>query len=227
MNFAITHNRTLDWKNMSHFSNQACSSLKNWDVFKKNVKKWDQCFNIGYFDYRAELKRISLESFKATGIPIVDRNELSDDSIVLPTDDDDWFHPDIKQYLDEFFKSGLQVVRWNGWLYDCNRKETFINSDTWRGTQHTTPSSNEHAFLKTCSPPRGHTNRPRKCFKIDQALSIWVRHPASFCDLQRDINILKRFKKLKESSIPLELEWARNYIESLRDIRLHLNIKML
>jgi hypothetical protein len=66
------------------------------------VKKWNSSgLNMSYFQFRHELKNIAVRSWISCSDVIVHNHEynlkLSDEDIIIPVDDDDWFSPEISK----------------------------------------------------------------------------------------------------------------------------------
>jgi hypothetical protein len=136
--------------------------------------------------------------------------------IVLPTDDDDWYHPDIKSRLEPFFQDEtLPILQWQGWVYNSKYTEAFHKHES---TAYV--GSNEYAIR--CEATEGeikdHADIPKDYFKTTEPLSIWVRHLGSLWDNQ--LGGFRLNPELKLSPIPDEIEWATEYIEMLRSIDL-------
>jgi len=91
MEFVILIVRTLDWVNIDAFP-WPCCEAKRWQRFIGRVEHWNRNFSINYFNYRARLKEISLKSFEATGIPIVECAHYEEASEFL--NKNNWYHPD-------------------------------------------------------------------------------------------------------------------------------------
>lgn len=64
---------------------------------------WDQTFTTRYVDFRRRLNQLQQENLQEVPFDrVVNQYDyVRDDSVVVPTDDDDWFHPDIVSVLQE------------------------------------------------------------------------------------------------------------------------------
>lgn len=81
-------------------------------IMKGNKKIWDEKFNLNLFEFRHRIQEIHLDNVHDAGMVCIDEfSELIDtiehDDIVIPSDDDDFFHPQIRDYLKKF--NGLMV----------------------------------------------------------------------------------------------------------------------
>lgn len=82
--------------------------------FLPRVDLWDATFNLPYVDFRAELRRIAqLNLARVAGARVTtDWDAIPDGALVLPTDDDDWFAPDIVTTLEHAQRPGAVGYRW-------------------------------------------------------------------------------------------------------------------
>lgn len=82
------------------------------------VKLWDRTLAVSFFETRQAMKEISLENFRSvsgaslTGLSDAGRL-LRPDAFYLFTDDDDWYHPDIAQTLQQFNPRKRAAIQWN------------------------------------------------------------------------------------------------------------------
>ena len=83
---------TLDWKHARY------DDLKT-PFIRQVARLWDATFSVNYVDCRARLKEIALNNHKLLSEVQVheferfDSRYLQPGDIILPCDDDDWFHP--------------------------------------------------------------------------------------------------------------------------------------
>ena len=102
--------RTKIWAEQYEFSNDIY-----FNIWKSNhiAKMWDETFNISYVDFRKQLNCIQQENIKEIAFDnVINQFEYFDNntSIMVPTDDDDWFHPNIISKLLSFCKP---IMFWN------------------------------------------------------------------------------------------------------------------
>lgn len=92
-------------------------------VRKNCLQIWDRCLSIPYCAYRQKLFEISWGTWVATGMQVVRGGwkELSSclptldpNDWIVPTDDDDWLHPDLGKLLEQ--ESG-DFVRWDSLVF--------------------------------------------------------------------------------------------------------------
>lgn len=232
MEIVVVVRKTLDWRNLTEFSHKGFNY--GWDNFLKNVDRWNENFNLSYFEYRQSLKEIALESLKKTKIPIFvgdvklffKNNKHNKNLFVIPIDDDDWLHPNIKYYL----KYG-DIVRWQNWIYNIIYYKEIIKPFDGFGNSNVFGSNEYMVNLSKSALPflLNHgalTNQ--NSIKVNECLSVWVRHPGSYLHLSENEKCLIN-PKCNYSSIPNQLEWATPYIENVRKINLKYkssNLKM-
>lgn len=61
------------------------------------MKIWNQAFRHNFCEFRAKLKEISLSNWPLHWTEEIDPK---DNDLIIPTDDDDWFHPALGMFLD-------------------------------------------------------------------------------------------------------------------------------
>lgn len=104
--------RTQDWRKVHTVSIQ--KPFDNTGI-RKGIKEWGETYKISYWEYRHRIKEIAMRSWEdfssnivvGQGYKIV--KEIKDDQFVVPTDDDDWFSPHLR---DALLKSNAEFVWW-------------------------------------------------------------------------------------------------------------------
>jgi hypothetical protein len=181
MKLVIYIKHTQDWLNCSykdlHFPHVV-----------PHIKLWNSIYTLPYFEYRAALKEIALENWDKVSTNIVtDLNDIEDDDIIIPTDDDDWLHEDLAGLVNEDF----EFIYWG-----CLCHNTVDGGiEDWYA-HHNTLCSNNFAFrghvLRTFSriscDPRDHArvmqvvlaeHNDRMVDWRDRHLSCYNYHPGS------------------------------------------------
>lgn len=144
---------------------------------------WDQTFTMRYANFRRRLNEIQQENLREVRFDhVVNQYEyVRDDSIVVPTDDDDWFHPDLVPILQE----RPEPTYWN-----------FINYTEGRiYVQNTAHDKMMFAYetnnYSLANPPNDlilrdhcHANQSLKGTHIDVCLSVHNRSMASLSILR-------------------------------------------
>lgn len=184
-----------------------------------NLYKWDAKMRMSLPAYRAKLAERSSSSWGNTNMPVVRQGETSMFRWVVPTDDDDIFHPDLRACLDNAVKEGEpRIIHWDCWFYfpctahTCYYNATFgkvsIEAWKWLGSNAYAVSGNEgwELMINHCEATRLLQSGVKSVY-IDRALSVWVRHPASMYSLcVSDLDKLPM--KMCEEKCPKEIEWA-------------------
>jgi len=179
-------------------------------AFRDRVALWNKDYLPTYFDYRSKIKSIARKSWELTGLEIVDLEDVNQfyrDVIYIPTDDDDWFCPDISEQLNDL---SSDAVYWNDWKW-C--KNVFDQNGQVSSNGYVVPGSvakksllEEHGFFKGFE-------------KVDANLSLWLRHFGSWCYLSRDMS----FVDINSQNLPKELSWAQPYWDEFCKIKITLN----
>lgn len=223
MEFQIKVRQTEDWFNLtescffenykskfeygSNFGNDKTPE-KHFNNFKENVILWNKRYTPNFFQYRHQIKKIALDNWNDTKIYVNYDNNIIKDVVYLPTDDDDWFKPDIKKELEQIFeKYDINLVVWNGLCLNNNSIKKYKKI-----------SSNGYAFrnifdkkiLKYHCFPELYLNEIFTS-KINEELSVWIRHSASWCILSQNFNIQTKFN----INYP---NWSIPYVEKLNSI---------
>jgi hypothetical protein len=99
--------RTKEWNEQYVFSDQ-------WVGFWRAdylAQVWDSTFTMPYRTFRRRLRELQEQNFVDVGFArIINQYEYyPDHSLVVPTDDDDWFHPDVVRAV----KDSTGPVYWN------------------------------------------------------------------------------------------------------------------
>lgn len=124
----------LDWGSLTEESflhQEECSnsaramSVDQKQAFLKSIRLWNRTFGLSYFAYRQRLKEIAELSWtRIRNLDLVVRRQdlftvldRLDRYIVLPVDDDDWFHPDVADVLRQHWQPGIDAFHWPDGLY--------------------------------------------------------------------------------------------------------------
>lgn len=184
----------------------------------RNIRAWNSCLNVSFAKYRQRLKEIAIKSWLETKLPISDSND-----IVCPTDDDDWFHPKLHDYIQEGFSNPkINLVYWDCGRYLAanfgNNSNTIISTD-WNQMNYY--GSNGYAVrnLNLAEIKNDHVEA-KKHFQpnntgvlyIDKPLSVWVRHLGSTCLLYSHRIKIENFNKIYLPKIDKKYLWAEKYV---------------
>ena len=109
MNVTCYIRRTKKWAEQYEFSDIYDDFWKASHI----AKVWNETFNIDYINFRKQLGLIQQENIREVAFDnIVNQYDYvgNNSTIVVPTDDDDWYHPDVVFILREHCKP---VMFWN------------------------------------------------------------------------------------------------------------------
>jgi len=138
--------QSVDWANMTKekFLSQYFPYAQNYWNYAKNkvfetMKIWDENLNISYFDYRAELKKITFKNLKLINCDIIENNyiDFKKYSLFIPMDDDDWLSPDVFEEIKRHQETNKNVdvffwnhttLNWNGEIKIYKEKKLFSNN---------------------------------------------------------------------------------------------------
>ncbi len=106
MKIIIFVNNSVDWQSMTE--EKFMSQKLSWPVQNiwPLIETWNQLFQIKYFEFRKKMHEIAVnnwsfcDSIARSDAELLKELESSPaDTIVLPTDDDDWYHPQFKDLI--------------------------------------------------------------------------------------------------------------------------------
>lgn len=237
MRFIIFIRQKIDWEKISEdeFKSQDEKST----IYKLNnssidlLKTWEDMFSCKFTEFRREMKNIAYKQNCKCNIEILQGKEeiekemeREEDAYILPTDDDDFFHPDIFSKLNQI-KSENGIILWpEGWVMGSKAFKTRPPS---RGTGTNTYAIKK-STLRTVNKDlqwrlvRHHGSVQRvlysdlsikdfidTCEFIDEPLSVSNRHVGTITLWQNTINkpqevhqkILKRY--FEYTSFDLEI----------------------
>lgn len=215
-----------------------------------NVPHWNKVSSLSWFEYRRKLKKICMKAIEGLDVPILyfgmDHSVnildiISDDDFVLPTDDDDWFHPGIEHFVKQH--SNCEVLLWDTVVNQTARRYAIHNFYEWH--PHDVAGTNGYAlrgsYLKRYFKKSGHVNSLMshgevlrharfadadvKDLRKDYRMSCYNWHPGSMSAMNviKDyMHVLKLFP-CNEPYLPTHLDWLNppywkiiDLIQSLR-----------
>lgn len=75
------------------------------------LNTWNRIFNIDYVSFRRSLREIQKINLREVKAPVIDLYDFEEfDGYVMPTDDDDWYHPNV---VDAVLSCNEQYVYWD------------------------------------------------------------------------------------------------------------------
>ena len=182
---------------------------------------WDKWYSMTWFQYRHKVKQISLSNWKFPCVHSI--KEIEEDDIILPSDDDDWFHPIIEDFLTDNMRDN-DVLWWphvvNKSLFNykvfryCHPYICGSNSYAFRGSVINKVSSGwrlalDHSHvLKLCE------ESSLKVAKAKIALSVYNKHcgsAGSFAQISDPLDVIKMVPKGKPRELPSKFHWMEPY----------------
>lgn len=124
MKFRIVLRKTEDWdklnfKKFSSCTNHHTMRFPEWEKrYLSIVRRWEY-LNINYFQYRHMLKKMVMDRWNIPWVSCEDASSIDQkDVILLPTDDDDCYHPNIANVIAESFEDTKVNLVW--WKTCCH-----------------------------------------------------------------------------------------------------------
>jgi hypothetical protein len=103
----IAVRRTLNWSDLAEVEAGLVPA------FRAKYDMWNATLTMPYHEFRQRLTAIAEESFRAvTGVTVSSWNDVPDEDIVVPVDDDDWFHPEMSAHLRRAFDPQATGYLW-------------------------------------------------------------------------------------------------------------------
>lgn len=228
--------RTEDWKNVEY------EKLQAFNVERLSVEGvriwWDKVSSVRWFDFRAEMKRIAMSSWKLP-ILFMPPDEifklLEDDDFVIPTDDDDWYHPDLNRLITENIEDA-EYAEWNPGViqtaFHCNfhdwfrcHKETASCGFVIKGSLLRRMDPSKRRVLL-----RGHTEASRYSLECNAVMKKWEQFNWSMYNwhfgsisaigMSRgwEAEVENLFPKRKLPPLPSKYEWCRPQYEDFKSL---------
>ena len=169
------------------WSGCAYTNIGDHDGALRNLRWWEENMHVPFPTYRAQIADVAEESWCATGMSTQYERHAGDAHWVVPTDDDDLYHPDLLNYISEAIDTHEpRLVHWDCWCYMPCTAHCFYSGRAF----YRSPLLGSNAYAVNAAEDAdviyNHCDATRlfmsgvKVTSIDKALSIWVRHPASF-----------------------------------------------
>lgn len=216
---------------------------RNKDRFAQYITAWDNKLNMPYFKFRHEIKVLSEANWAAIDnldmivkdldlLPNV-LSAIQEDYVILPTDDDDWYNPEISSVLEN--NEGQDAACWQMAIYAATVPEKLIlrknpgygtNSYAiYRSGWDKMSENGKASCLKRHTFAGGKLKRG-KCVinNIRECLSAWNR---TLTSLTISRNPGKAIKKLEEritrnvkktNYSDKATRWTKPYVNSLKKL---------
>ena len=204
-----------------------------------NVRHWNHWCSLSWFEYRQRLKEICFGAIESLEIPLLyfgmkgsqqAISVMEDDDFVVPTDDDDFFHPDIEQFVLD--NSDCDVLLWDSVVnqsvchYGLHKYSKFhsiagTNSYALRGSylKHKTEASmTKHgAVIEQAKKLKANIKDLRQTHEM----SCYNWHPGSMSAINafRDyLDFPKLFPRNKPLSLPSHWQWLEPWYGQVIDL---------
>lgn len=215
--------------------------------FLRAIRLWNRTFALSYFAYRQRLKEIAeLNWTRMQNLDLVVRRQdlfsvldWLGHCIVLPVDDDDWFHPDVANVLRRHWRPDIDAFHWPDGLYRSVPFQDRFDQPTnqqrlvvrhWPGDFATNDYALTQSGLRRCGPQEKHRvlafhwaagkafhrSGVNRCY-LDRPLSASNKSLASATNLKALVDrslIVRNVPHLlrRTTNIPPPLQWATDYV---------------
>jgi hypothetical protein len=175
-------------------------------------KLWSETFGIDYFSFRLTMSQIAMKQNKLVKnarivVGLENLRELLEDNkeyYICPTDDDDWFHPDLYLTSRQFEDPNVGFAQWNTVKYFLPSKFYIVKNDGKNFDQSSNQLMFSKKFIKQNLQLKKINNllsrhwqakflNKENLKKIDLNLSIKNNHIAHVVNV---LNALNNFEKL-------------------------------
>lgn len=164
MNLILYYRDNIPWHNtnMESYTNSGAFGYTQYNPkLLSLVKRWNDTFNISFFSFRNKLKRISRishanipnikivigerEVWARGNIHKIDMSFLEgEDFIIIPSDDDDWLHPQVFEEILKYKNSPM--ISWDHVIFRLNSLG-YDNNAFWQaGAAKIFEYSDAHCF---------------------------------------------------------------------------------
>jgi len=208
--------KTTDWNSMSLDTlNPAVTNLTK---LKAGINVWNNTFKTNYFNYRSQLKEISKSNWSQYNT--TDLSSVNEDSWIAPTDDDDWFGPEISP------QENAEFIYWRTLIYVPVSKSSHLNCTD----ENDQPASNGYAVRGSLFNRMSEEDKIKilqehqKSLKIakkysnlitfvPQVWSIYNLHPGCAHVLKSVTNKNQLIELFKNEPPESPLRWSKTYTD--------------
>ena len=234
--------RTLPWDDKAYVEAHLVERAR------RLAKVWDQTFHLEYHEYRYRLKEIAADSLRAVrGTRIAALEEIPDGAIVVPTDDDDWFAPDLAEQIQAHYNPERSCLLWRHYTIELPRRlrERLLSLWRLRVKRTLTCRTNNYALVKSPTSMSGFGSHGAgsRYFDANKALvqrlplhlNVQNRNLSSKSIGKRDpkpptpANLIERYRRFVAlyagRKLPSEVAWARPYLNQVAKLTSELKLR--
>jgi len=236
----IVVRRTTEW------SNEAVVRAQLPERLRRPVELWNATFGLPYHQFRLELTRIAqLNRSRIEGISCVPRDAVPAGAIVVPTDDDDWFAPELAHTLQAAVDGRYAGYYWSSLFIEVPISLAHRLGLARRAIYPRTPpkwlcTTNNYAVaISAATAPlvdnHMHASdwfvaHPGAVRRLDACLSVMNRTLASHTSLAnigsraRLVAKFRRYCRIYRRPLPTQLAWCEPYVAMMRDLMAGLRV---
>jgi hypothetical protein len=220
-------------------------------AFARKVAVWDDTFAVSYREFRHEVHRIAQWNLSnVRDAVLAEWEEIPDEALVAPVDDDDWFSPEVacvlarawdsealacvwtSSFLEVPIDLGHQIFLWRRSLFPSTAPRWLCSTNSYAARKR--PDTALLLQKHTVASERFGGPDARLVRRIDERLSLMNRTLASQTSLAflrptiRRSELLRkwrRYRRLYERPLPPELAWARPYADCMSELMRRLSVK--
>lgn len=236
MELILVTTTTEDWHNFENVKTfQDYATSKGWcrstnqsyEQFFERLKQWEETLSPSFFEVRTQMKEIAEKNWSRLDCEVYrsDRGpDFNKDTIVIISDDDDWYNPAVIEDVKEVFRErdDIDIVYWDCWQYSTFSVEKFIKNDSIIGSNC---FALRGGFHWNCYSAGAHTrihdnfDKEKIMYLPNKELSLWNVHLASYSILSSmsSKDGIEKYGIMsdKRAVRPSHLDWAKKEIEEL------------
>jgi len=236
--------KTLDWQDESAFYSQLSPA------FAPKVDAWNRTFRMPYHLFRHAIRMVAIRNHESVvGLTASAWESIPDGAVVVPSDDDDWFAPDLTEWISRRMAHDDYGIHWTQSVLEvpinamhrarlCARAVFPWMRPKWLC------ATNSYAIRKTSdvTVAVSHVAASRRfgsgdvCVSfIPQKLSIHNRSLASITSMgfgkpTISTALLRRkadeYRRLYDQPLRAkELEWAKSEVAAMKDVMAELTLR--
>lgn len=223
---------SVDWTDESAFRRQLSRD------FAPKVALWDATFTLPFHVFRHRVWSIARRNHEAVaGAALASWDAIPEGALVLPTDDDDWFAPDVAttlaaseggraigyrwpsrwvevptSRLHAFYLFRRRLFPWLPFKYFCSTNNYALVKGEWSAELLRAHVPASTWFLEHPPPETVRIARVSSVANRTLASQTTLGFPRRRIGRREIVRKFHRYKRLYRSTPPPELAWARPYL---------------